>query len=50
VSVEGEAQDLFVHRSALERSGISDLAEGQAVRISKIEGRKGLEVGSIEVI
>jgi CspA family cold shock protein len=50
VSVEGEAQDLFVHRSALERSGISDLAEGQSVRISKIEGRKGLEVGSIEVI
>ena len=44
VSVEGEAQDLFVHRSALERSGISALAEGQAVRISEIEGRKGMEV------
>jgi CspA family cold shock protein len=50
VSVEGEPQDLFVHRSALARSGISDLAEGQAVRISKVEGRKGLEVGSIELI
>jgi CspA family cold shock protein len=49
VSVEGEAQDLFVHRSALMRAGLSELAEGQAVRISKVEGRKGLEVGSIEL-
>ena len=30
VMVEGEAKDLFVHRSALERGGLSSLAEGQA--------------------
>ena len=44
VMVEGEAKDLFVHRSALERGGISSLAEGQAVRVSIIEGRKGREI------
>ena len=49
VSVDGEAQDLFVHRSALMRAGLNELAEGQAVRISKVEGRKGMEVGSIEL-
>jgi CspA family cold shock protein len=48
VMVEGEAKDLFVHRSALERGGLSNLAEGQAVRVSIVEGRKGREVGNIE--
>ncbi len=48
VMVEGEAKDLFVHRSALERGGLSSLAEGQAVRVSIVEGRKGREVGNIE--
>jgi len=49
VSVAGEAKDLFVHRSALERAGLSSLAEGQPVRVAVVEGRKGREVGAIEV-
>jgi CspA family cold shock protein len=48
ISVDGEAKDLFVHRSALERAGISGLAEGQRVRVAIVEGRKGREVGTIE--
>jgi len=50
VSVQGEAKDLFIHRSALERAGLSSLAEGQVVRVAVIEGRKGREVGAIELI
>jgi CspA family cold shock protein len=49
ISVEGEGKDLFVHRSALERAGLRDLAEGQQVRITVVEGRKGREVGAIEL-
>jgi CspA family cold shock protein len=48
VSVEGESKDLFLHISVVERSGMGTLEQGQPVRISVVEGRKGREVGSIE--
>jgi CspA family cold shock protein len=50
ISVQGEMKDLFVHRSALERAGLSGLDEGQPVRVAIIEGRKGREVGAVELI
>jgi len=37
---EGGA-DAFVHISALERAGISDLAEGQRVQYELVAGRNG---------
>jgi CspA family cold shock protein len=49
VQVEGQSKDLFVHRSALERAGLHELAEGQRVRVAVGEGRKGPEVGAIEL-
>jgi cold shock protein len=49
VQVEGQSKDLFVHRSALERAGLHELAEGQRVRVAIGEGRKGPEVGAIEL-
>jgi CspA family cold shock protein len=49
VQVEGQSKDLFVHRSALERAGLHELAEGQRVRVAIGEGRKGPEVGAIEI-
>ncbi len=49
VAVEGESKDLFVHRSVLADAGLAGLAEGQRVRVKIVEGRKGLEVGAIEV-
>jgi CspA family cold shock protein len=49
VQVEGQSKDLFVHRSALERAGLQELAEGQRVRVAIGEGRKGPEVGAIEL-
>lgn len=49
VAVEGESKDLFVHRTVLSDAGLASLAEGQRVRVKIVEGRKGLEVGSIEI-
>ena len=42
-------KDIFVHATALERAGLSPLQEGQAVRMSVVQGVKGLEVGSISL-
>lgn len=49
IAVDGESKDLFVHVSVLERAGLSRLETGQAVRIAIVEGRKGREVGAIEL-
>jgi CspA family cold shock protein len=48
VAVDESGKDLFVHRSALERSGLRDLPEGMRVRVKIVEGQKGPEVGGIE--
>jgi len=49
VAVEGEHKDLFIHVSALERAGLGGLEPGQGVRVAIVEGRKGREVGAIEL-
>ncbi len=49
IAVEGESKDLFVHVSVLERAGLSGLEPGQAVRVAIVEGRKGREVGAVEL-
>lgn len=49
VAVEGESKDLFVHVSVLERAGLRGLEPGQKVRVAIVEGRKGPEVGAIEL-
>jgi CspA family cold shock protein len=49
VSVEGESKDLFLHISVVERAGLGQLDQGQAVRVAIVEGRKGPEVGAIEL-
>jgi CspA family cold shock protein len=48
ISVEGESKDLFIHISVVERAGLAGVEQGQAVRVSVAEGRKGREVGAIE--
>ena len=47
IAPEGGGKDVFVHASALERSGMRDLAEGQAVRMQVAQGQKGPEAVSI---
>ncbi len=47
VSPADGATDVFVHATALERSGVRSLAEGQSVRMRVVQGRKGPEVATI---
>jgi CspA family cold shock protein len=49
VTVEGEIRDLFLHISVVQRSGLSTLEQGRAVRVAVVEGRKGREVGAISL-
>jgi CspA family cold shock protein len=42
--------DVFVHVSALERSGLTGLNEGQSVSVDVVEGRKGPEAARVRPI
>ena len=42
-------EDVFVHISALERSGLTGLSEGDRVVIDIAEGRKGLEAAMVRL-
>ena len=46
---DGGGKDIFVHASALQRAGITNLNEGQRVVVGLVEGRKGPEAGSIRI-
>jgi CspA family cold shock protein len=43
-------KDVFVRVSALERSGIAALSEGQTVVVDVVEGRKGPEAARVRLI
>lgn len=47
VSPDGGGKDVFIHITALRRSGLDGLMPGQRVRVEVVEGRKGLEAESI---
>ena len=49
VAPEGGGPDVFVHASALERSGVRTLAEGQSITIRVVTGRKGPEAESVRI-
>jgi CspA family cold shock protein len=46
---DGGGKDVFVQVSALDRSGITDLNEGQRVFVGVAEGQKGPEAASIQL-
>jgi CspA family cold shock protein len=50
IARDSGAKDVFVHVSALERSGIERLSEGQTVIVDVVEGRKGPEAASVRLI
>ena len=50
VGQDDGGKDVFVHASALARSGLSGLAEGQRVRMQVGQGQKGLEARSIQLL
>jgi CspA family cold shock protein len=43
-------KDIFVHAKALERAGITGLAEGQRVAVAMVEGGKGPEAVGLRLI
>jgi CspA family cold shock protein len=47
---DGGGKDIFVHASALNRGGLSDLAEGQRVAVDMVEGAKGPEAVSVRLV
>jgi CspA family cold shock protein len=49
VALTNGGKDVFVHVSALERSGIEGLSEGQSVVVDIVEGRKGPEATRIRL-
>jgi CspA family cold shock protein len=50
IAPNGGGKDVFVHVSALERSGIDRLCEGQTVVVDVVEGRKGSEASRVRLI
>lgn len=50
ISPEGGGKDIFVHVTALRRSGVAVLGPGQRVRVEVVDGRKGLEADRITLI
>jgi CspA family cold shock protein len=50
ISPDGGGKDVFVHITALRRSGLESLDAGARVRVDVVEGRKGLEADRVTVI
>jgi CspA family cold shock protein len=50
IARDSGGRDVFVHISALERSGITTLGEGQQVIVDVVEGRKGLEAARVRLV
>jgi len=50
IALDGGGKDVFVHISALERSGLTSLGEGQQVAVDVVEGRKGLEAARVRLV
>ena len=50
IARDSGGKDVFVHISALERSGLTSLGEGQYVVVDVVEGRKGLEAARVRLI
>jgi cold shock protein len=50
ISPDGGGKDIFIHVTALRRSGVNALGAGQRVRVDVVEGRKGLEADRVTLI
>ncbi|OFX10620.1 MAG: hypothetical protein A2516_07710 [Alphaproteobacteria bacterium RIFOXYD12_FULL_60_8] len=50
IQPDGGGKDVFVHISALERSGVRDLVEGQRIRLTTSMGQKGPQAETVEII
>jgi CspA family cold shock protein len=49
ITPQNGGKDIFVHASALERSGLVSLNEGQVARVQVVQGMKGPEAAAISI-
>ncbi len=50
ISPDGGGKDVFIHITALRRSGVNALDPGQRVRVEVVDGKKGQEAERITLI
>ncbi len=50
ISPDGGGKDVFIHITALRRSGVAALDPGQRVRVEVVDGKKGLEAERVTLI
>lgn len=50
IAPDGGGKDVFIHVTALRRSGVNLLGPGQRVRVDVVDGRKGLEADKVTLI
>jgi CspA family cold shock protein len=50
ISPDGGGKDVFIHITALRRSGVAALEPGQRVRVDVVDGKKGLEADRITLL
>ena len=50
ISPDGGGKDVFIHITALRRSGVTALDPGQRVRVEVVDGRKGQEAERVILI
>lgn len=50
ISPDSGGKDIFIHITALRRSGLDSLAPGQRVRAEVVDGKKGLEADQIALL
>jgi CspA family cold shock protein len=50
IARDGGGKDVFVHTSAVEKSRLTSLTEGQQLVVDVVEGRKGLEAARVRLI
>jgi cold shock protein len=50
MSPDGGGKDVFIHVTALRRSGVDALGSGQRVRVEVIDGRKGYEADRVTLL
>ncbi|OUI88892.1 MULTISPECIES: cold-shock protein [Acetobacter] len=48
ITPDGGGKDIFVHASALERSGLTSLNEGQSTHVKVVQGQKGPEAAQVD--
>jgi cold shock protein len=50
IAPDGGGKDVFIHVTALRRSGVAALDPGQRVRVEVVDGKKGLEAERVTLI